>query len=112
MTRPRLPEEGAIVAIVGGGFGGLSVAKKLGDAPARVVIFDRTNHHLFQPLLYQVATATLAPGDISAPIRQVLSSQMNTIVIMGEVENVDAANKTLYVHGTGYRSAPQLLRKK
>lgn len=99
MTRPRLPDEGAIVAIVGGGFGGLTVAKKLKGAPARVVMFDRTNHHLFQPLLYQVATATLAPGDIAAPIRQVLASQNNTIVILGEVDNVDADKKTLYIHG-------------
>ncbi len=99
MTRPRLPDEGAIVAIVGGGFGGLTVAKKLKDCPARVVMFDRTNHHLFQPLLYQVATATLAPGDIAAPIRQVLASHNNTIVILGEVDNVDAENKTLYIHG-------------
>lgn len=99
MTRPRLPDEGAVVAIVGGGFGGLSVAKGLSNAPARIVVFDRTNHHLFQPLLYQVATATLAPGDISAPIRQVLADQTNTIVILGEVESVDAPAKTLYVHG-------------
>lgn len=99
MSRPRLLEEGAIVAIVGGGFGGLSVAKGLNDAPARVILFDRTNHHLFQPLLYQVATATLAPGDIAAPIRQVLAKQTNALVILGEVDRVDAAAKTLHVMG-------------
>lgn len=97
MSRPKLPEEGAVVAIIGGGFGGLSVAKGLRDAPARVILFDRTNHHLFQPLLYQVATATLAPGDIAAPIRQVLAKQLNTAVFLAEVDSVDPATKTLHI---------------
>ncbi|MBZ0089199.1 MAG: FAD-dependent oxidoreductase, partial [Thermoanaerobaculia bacterium] len=66
------------VVIVGGGFGGLAAAKALRRAAVDVVLVDRTNHHLFQPLLYQVATAGLAPGDIAAPIRQILRAQKNT----------------------------------
>ena len=66
-----------VVVIVGGGFAGLSAAKALKDAPVRVLLIDRTNHHLFQPLLYQVATCTLSPAQIAAPIREILASQRN-----------------------------------
>lgn len=77
------------VVIVGAGFAGLHAARGLRNAPVRVTVIDRTNHHLFQPLLYQVATASLSPADISAPIRGVLGKQANTEVILGEVTGVD-----------------------
>ena len=77
------------VVIVGGGFGGLNAAKALGDAPVRVTLIDRRNFHLFQPLLYQVATAALAPSEIAYPIRAVLHRQKNTTVLMGEVTDID-----------------------
>lgn len=77
------------VVIVGGGFGGLAAAKALRWAPAEVILIDRTNHHLFQPLLYQVATSVLAPSQISAPIRGILGRQRNTTVILGEVTAVN-----------------------
>jgi NADH dehydrogenase len=78
------------VVIVGGGFGGLEAARGLRKAQARVTLIDRTNHHLFQPLLYQVAMAGLSPADIAAPIRNLLRKQRNTTVLMGEVVGVDA----------------------
>ncbi|GAC1629547.1 MAG: NAD(P)/FAD-dependent oxidoreductase [Ktedonobacteraceae bacterium] len=81
------------VVIVGAGFGGLNAAKALADAPVQVTVIDRNNHHLFQPLLYQVATAVLSPADISAPIRNVLHKQKNTEVLMGEVTEVDVENQ-------------------
>lgn len=77
------------VVIVGGGFGGLRVAKALKDAPVRVTLIDRNNYHLFQPLLYWVATAGLSPADISSPIRHILRGQKNTTVLMAEVSGVD-----------------------
>jgi NADH dehydrogenase FAD-containing subunit len=69
------------VVIVGGGFGGLAAAKALGKTYARVILVDRSNHHLFQPLLYQVATSVLTPGQIASPIRGILREQRNTMVI-------------------------------
>ena len=77
------------VIIVGGGFGGLAAAKALKDAPVRVILLDRMNHYVFQPLLYQVATAGLAPADIAAPIREVLRKQLNATVALLEVTRVD-----------------------
>jgi NADH dehydrogenase len=77
------------VVIVGAGFGGLQVARALRHAPVRVTVIDRSNYHLFQPLLYQVATADLSPADIAAPIRGVLRTQQNTSVILAEVMGVD-----------------------
>src|SRR5215469_7381763 len=77
------------VVIVGGGFGGLAAAKALKTAPVRVILIDRTNHHLFQPLLYQVATSELGPGQIGSPIRGILGKQRNTTVLLGEVTGVD-----------------------
>ncbi len=77
------------VVIVGGGFGGLNVAKKLKKAKADVLLVDKTNHHLFQPLLYQVASAALSPGEIAIPIREILRKQENVTVIMGDVVRVD-----------------------
>lgn len=78
------------VIIVGGGFGGLNAAKELGSAPdVDVTLIDRRNHHLFQPLLYQVATAGLSPAEIAAPIRSILSKHKNIRVLQGEVLSVD-----------------------
>jgi len=81
------------VVIVGGGFGGLDAAKKLARQDVRVTVIDRTNYHLFQPLLYQVATAALSPADIAAPIRAVLSKCKNIEVILAEVQSVDVEAK-------------------
>jgi NADH dehydrogenase FAD-containing subunit len=86
------------VVIVGGGFGGLAAAKALRKAPVQVILIDRTNHHLFQPLLYQVATSVLAPSQISSPIRGILRKQKNTTVIMGEVAGVDKAQRCVFVN--------------
>jgi NADH dehydrogenase len=80
------------VVIIGGGFGGLAAAKAFKGAAVRVTLVDRANHHLFQPLLYQVATAALSPADIAAPIRAVLRNQQNTTVLLGEVTDVDLVN--------------------
>jgi NADH:ubiquinone reductase (H+-translocating) len=81
------------VVIIGGGFGGLSVARALSREPVHVTLVDRSNHHLFQPLLYQVAMAGLSPGEIAVPIRSVLSRQQNARVLLAEVTNVDLAAK-------------------
>ena len=89
-NRPR-------VVIIGGGFAGLSAAKALRSANADVTVIDRTNHHLFQPLLYQVATASLSPGDISAPIRYVLRKQKNTSVLLAEVTDIDVSRKVVHI---------------
>ncbi len=87
------------VVIVGGGFGGVAAAKKLKKTDVDVVLIDRRNYHLFQPLLYQVATAALNPSDIAAPIRKIFSKQKNLRSILGEVENVDLANRKVYLKG-------------
>jgi NADH dehydrogenase len=81
------------VIIVGAGFGGLEAAKKLGCKDVRVTVIDRTNYHLFQPLLYQVATAALSPADIAAPVRAILSKCGNVEVILAEVQSVDVDAK-------------------
>src|SRR5262245_4773976 len=81
------------VVIVGGGFGGVSAARALADAPVRVTLIDRSNHHLFQPLLYQVATASLGPADIASPLRQILGAQRNAIVALAEVTGVDTSRR-------------------
>jgi NADH:ubiquinone reductase (H+-translocating) len=83
------------VVIVGGGFGGLAAARALDGAPVRVTLVDRRNHHLFQPLLYQVATAALNPADVSAPIRHVLRHQLNAEVVLGEVAAIATARRAL-----------------
>ncbi len=85
------------VVIVGAGFGGLTAARQLRKAPVRVTLIDRRNYHLFQPLLYQVATAGLSPADIAAPIRHIVRSQANTSVLLGRVQSVDTARKLLKV---------------
>lgn len=83
------------IVIVGGGFGGLFAAKALRKAEAEVVVIDRANHHLFQPLLYQVATAGLSPANIAAPIRSILSRQDNVEVMLAEVKGVDTEHKEI-----------------
>jgi len=89
MTRPR-------VLIIGGGFAGLTAARGLRKADVDVTLIDRTNHHLFQPLLYQVATAVLAPSDITAPIRWLLRKNTNTTVLMAEVDAIDIEKQLVY----------------
>jgi NADH:ubiquinone reductase (H+-translocating) len=84
------------VIIVGGGFGGLAAARALKDAPVRVILLDRMNHYVFQPLLYQVATAGLSPADIAAPIREVLRKQLNATVALLEVTRVDADRRQVF----------------
>src|SRR5437016_9347222 len=94
------PEKKPHVVIVGAGFGGLEAAKKLACQDVRVTVIDRTNYHLFQPLLYQVATAALSPADIAAPVRAVLSKCKNMEVILAEVQSVDVnAKKVKMVDG-------------
>jgi NADH dehydrogenase len=83
------------VIIVGGGFGGLCAAQALKSAPVDVTLIDRRNYHLFQPLLYQVATGSLSPGEIAAPLRSVLSRQKNTRVLLGDVLDIDPARKSV-----------------
>ena len=91
MDEPRKPR----VVIVGGGFGGLAAARELRHAPVSVTLVDRRNHHLFQPLLYQVATASLNASDIAEPIRKVLADQANTTVLLAEVDRIDIDARTL-----------------
>src|SRR4051794_223085 len=81
------------VVNIGGGFGGLNAAQALKSAPVDVTLIDRRNYHLFQPLLYQVATGSLSPGEIAAPLRGVLSHQKNARVLLGEVRDVDPVSK-------------------
>lgn len=89
------------VVIIGGGFGGLAVARALAAAPVRVTLLDRENHHLFQPLLYQVATSALASPDIAAPIRKILRKQGNVTVLLSEAQDIDVANHQVHhTHGT------------
>lgn len=85
------------VVVLGGGFGGLAAAKALRAAPVRITLVDRKNHHLFQPLLYQVATAGLAPGDIAASIRQVFRRQKNVTVAMAEITGVDPEKRQVFL---------------
>ena len=99
MSQPR-------IIIVGAGFGGLAAAKALKNTPAEILLIDRTNHHLFQPLLYQVATSVLTPGQIATPIRGVLRNQKNTTVIMGEVTGVDKNQKCVIVSDADRQNVP------
>jgi NADH:ubiquinone reductase (H+-translocating) len=86
------------VVIVGGGFGGLHAALSLGDAPVQVTLIDKRNFHLFQPLLYQVATGGLSPAEISSPLRSILNKQQNTTVLMGEVQDVDPQQQKIFLN--------------
>jgi NADH dehydrogenase len=97
-TEGRLSDrEDPRILIVGGGFGGLYAAKSLAKAKVRITLIDRKNHHTFQPLLYQVATAGLNPSDIAVPIRRILRRQGNVSVLLGEVTSVDTARKVVVV---------------
>ena len=95
-----------IVVIVGGGFGGVAAAKVLKNAPAEIVLIDRENHNLFQPLLYQVATSVLSPGQIGVPIRDLLRHHKNTTVILGEVVGVDQDRKQVFVCDADRQDVP------
>ena len=94
------------IVIVGAGFGGLAAAKALKDTPAEIIVIDRTNHHLFQPLLYQVATAVLTPSQIATPIRSILRNQINITVILGEVTGVDKDKKCVFVTDADRENVP------
>jgi NADH dehydrogenase len=96
MTAPR-----ARVVIIGGGFGGMTAARALRHAPVDITVVDRTNHHLFQPLLYQVATATLAPDDISMPIRGMLRHVPNATVLLAEVDGIDVQGRVVRLRAGG-----------
>src|SRR5262252_6020904 len=91
-----MPNSNPRVVILGAGFGGLEATKALGRAPVEVTVIDRHNHHCFQPLLYQVATAALSPADIAWPIRHILRPQRNTTVLMEDVQAINTAKKCLH----------------
>jgi len=99
MSQPR-------IIVVGAGFGGLAAAKALKNTPAEILLIDRTNHHVFQPLLYQVATSVLAPSQIATPIRGIFRNQKNTVVIMGEVTGVDKDQKCVFVRDADRQNVP------
>jgi NADH:ubiquinone reductase (H+-translocating) len=101
-----MPDRTPRIVIVGGGFGGLAAAKALKHAPAQVFLIDRTNHHLFQPLLYQVATSVLTPGQISSPIRGILGKQLNTTVILGEVTGMDKDRRCVFLTSMDRHDVP------
>jgi len=94
------------IVIVGAGFGGLAAAKALKNSPAEIILIDRTNHHLFQPLLYQVATAVLTPSQIATPIRSILHKQRNTTVVLGEVTGVEKDQKYVLVSDADRQNVP------
>src|ERR1700712_4996399 len=96
------------IAIIGGGFGGLAGARALAEANLHVILIDRRNHHLFQPLLYQVSTAALSPADIAAPIRRVLAKAKNVDVVLAEVIGVDTALRRVQLADGGYIPFDQL----
>jgi NADH:ubiquinone reductase (H+-translocating) len=98
----QTPSNNPKVVIIGGGFGGMYAARILTNQPVDVTLVDLTNHHLFQPLLYQVATAMLSPADIAQPIRAILRDAKNIRVVMGRVEKIDTAAKIVCTHGSQY----------
>ncbi|CAG1006220.1 NADH dehydrogenase [Phycisphaerales bacterium] len=102
-TLSRVPGQQPQVVIVGGGFGGLNAARALAHAPLQITLVDRRNHHVFQPLLYQVATAALSPAQIAAPIRKILRHQKNVEVVLAEATGVDLARRVLIVDALPYR---------
>lgn len=95
MKKDKMESKKRHIVIIGGGFGGIATAKALKNTDADVTIIDRLNHHLFQPLLYQVATAELSPGDIAAPIRAIVNKNPRIKVILGEVEKINPKKKSL-----------------
>jgi NADH dehydrogenase len=92
-----MSDERAKVVIIGAGFGGIEAAKALHRSPVKVTVIDRQNHHCFQPLLYQVATAALSPADVAWPIRYILRKQRNATVLMAEVRAVDARKRLVHM---------------
>jgi NADH:ubiquinone reductase (H+-translocating) len=101
-----MPERKPVVIIVGGGFGGLAAARALNKAPVKVILIDRANHHLFQPLLYQVATSVLGPGQIASPIRGILKKNQNTTVLLGEVTGVDVNTHSIVANSADRKDVP------
>src|SRR5271167_1971674 len=95
MVNRNLPR----IVIIGGGFGGLKAAEALARLPVHITMVDRRNHHTFQPLLYQVATAGLSPAEIAAPIREILARHENVEVLLGEAVGVDLDRHILKLHG-------------
>src|SRR5271169_1752271 len=87
------------IVIIGGGFGGLNAAQSLAGLPVNITLVDRKNHHTFQPLLYQVATAGLSPAEIAAPIREILARHANVEVLLGEVLGFDLERRIVRLHG-------------
>lgn len=106
----RLP----YVVILGGGFAGLDAARTFAHAPVRVALVDRHNYHLFQTLLYQVATASLSPGDVASPIRWILRKQANVLVLLADVRGIDVTRRGVLLdaggdpgnHGSHEHAAP------
>src|SRR6266571_223911 len=92
-----MPQQRAKVVIVGAGFGGLEAAKALSRVAVDVTVIDRQNHHCFQPLLYQVATAALSPADVAWPIRHILREQENATVLMAEVRAIDTSKRLVQI---------------
>jgi NADH:ubiquinone reductase (H+-translocating) len=98
LSRPQAaPAKRKRVVIVGGGFAGIAAARALRRCDAEVILIDRRNHHIFQPLLYQVATAVLAPADVAAPIRQIEEKQKNLTVMLAEITSVDLNSRSVNV---------------
>src|SRR5258706_8082002 len=101
-----MAEQRPRIVIVGGGFGGLAAAKALNRAPAEVIVIDRNDHHVFQPLLYQVATAVLTPSQIGSAIRSIIGRQKNTTVLKCNVTGVDTARRCIFVDSADRESVP------
>src|SRR5262245_53111642 len=99
MAEAMLKREAPHVVIIGSGFGGLAAARTLAGSQVRITLIDRTNHHLFQPLLYQVATAALAAPDIAAPVRNLLARQENATVWLARVERIDVEKRQVLAQG-------------
>ena len=106
---PSLPTNKRHIVIVGGGFGGLACARALAGAGVQVTLIDKRNYHLFQPLLYQVATAALSPADIAEPIRRVLATAKNINVVLAEVSGIDKMRRHLLLTDGGYIPFDQLV---
>ena len=98
-----MERKAAHVVVLGAGFGGLTFCQQFQNREAQVTLIDRTNHHVFQPLLYQVAIAMLSPGEVAAPIREILAHQANAEVLMAEVVGIDTAGRRVLL---GDNAAP------